>query len=380
MGGAPDFGLRQGRVPGAARAVRGDLAKAVRLCLRRGNTGESAVPYMVFGDLPGRRARPLPDRLRLRRLSLALVERFRNRKQRAEVHFVVGYFGTSWLRPATEAEELWRTARAAGRETGDLFHTGCACAGIAQSQLMRGVRLDEVLGEAESHLEWLERARQREPAGCLHAVRQTVRSLRGRPRVAPRSTARLPRGSLRRRARALRLAPLRSLLLRGQDAGALPVKEYEQAHAMAVRAAGYLKDSKGMLHGAEHVFYDGLIQAAGPARPARGPLRPCDSPRAQLLRRWASLCPANFGHKHRLLRGRSLAPAGRHGRGARPLRRGRRPAASMATGRSKPSPTSGRRHFSSATRRRGQRRSIREAAAGVSDWGASAIAQAVGRR
>ena len=211
-------------------------AKAVRLCLRRGNTAESAVPYMVFGAifLGGVLGR-YQTGYDFGRLSLALVERFGNRKQRAEVHFVVGYFGTSWLRPATEAEALWRTARAAGRETGDLFHTGCACAGIAQSQLMRGAgstrcsRRPRATSSGSSAC-----SSGSPPAACTPCARRCA-ACAGRPRVALVRQPRLSRGRLRRRARALRLAPLRPLLLRGQDAGALPVEGVRAGPALAVR-------------------------------------------------------------------------------------------------------------------------------------------------
>ncbi len=374
----------------AAFQVRPELcvaisAKAVRLCLRRGNTGESAVPYMVFGAifLGGVLGRYQAG-YDFGRLSLALVERFGNRKQRAEVHFVVGYFGTSWLRPAAEAEALWRTARAAGRETGDLFHTGCACAGIAQSQLMRGVRLDEVLGEAESHLEWLERARQREPAGCLHAVRQTVRSLRGE--TASRTSfdspgfredafvAELERYGSRHFAHYYFVDKMQALYL---------WKEYDQAHALAVRAAGYLKDSKGMLHGAEHVFYDGLIQAARAGQVGSRPVLGRAVGRARRrFARWASFCPANFGHKHRLLEAEAsrlrgaTAEARAHYDAAVALARehGYRQVEAIANERAaslierQPDGAADAARYREAARR------------AFSDWGASAIAEAVGRR
>ena len=43
-------------------------------------------------------------------LARNLVDRFENEAQRAEVEFVVGYFGTSWRASVTEAEKLWMSA------------------------------------------------------------------------------------------------------------------------------------------------------------------------------------------------------------------------------------------------------------------------------
>jgi predicted ATPase len=71
-------------------------------------------------------------------LVLSLVERYQNSAQRAEVSFVVGYFATAWRRPAEAAEALFQRALAAGIESGDDFHVGCAAAGLAMSRVMRG--------------------------------------------------------------------------------------------------------------------------------------------------------------------------------------------------------------------------------------------------
>ena len=137
-------------------------ARMVNLCLRHGNTADAAIGYMVFGciflgGILGNYRRGYE----FGRLSLDLVEKYDNVQQKAEVNFVVGYFGTSWLRPATEAEDLWRTAFAAGLETGDLFHTGCAsCA--TTLQLLHARREDG------------------SDLGCIAGIPRTPRSSRSR--------------------------------------------------------------------------------------------------------------------------------------------------------------------------------------------------------
>src|SRR5207249_83357 len=91
-------------------------------------------------------------------------------------------FGTSWLRPVAEAEALWQTAMQAGLESGDWFHTGCACAGTIMSLWMRGAALDTVWAESERFLELLRPANLSEPIATITAVRQTIRNLRGQTR------------------------------------------------------------------------------------------------------------------------------------------------------------------------------------------------------
>jgi hypothetical protein len=176
---------------------------------------------------------------------LRLVERYHNVKQRAEVHFVVGYFATPWLQPATEAERLWRIAYEAGLETNDLFHTGCACAGIIQSQFMRGAPLDQIWDESERMLEVLRRADLREPIGCLSSVRQRIRELRGNPdnsfdeRAFEAELAQFAPATSRNSTSSI---ACRRFTCAGDNAA---------AKAMAARSAVYQNDSRGMLHSAE---------------------------------------------------------------------------------------------------------------------------------
>jgi len=107
---------------------------AVNLCLKYGNTPDAAIVYMVFGCifLGGILGR-VETGYGFGWLALNLIKKFDNQKQRAEVNFVVGYFGTSWMRPTIEAEALWQIAFHEGQNTGDLFHTGCALSGMTQS-------------------------------------------------------------------------------------------------------------------------------------------------------------------------------------------------------------------------------------------------------
>ena len=71
-------------------------------------------------------------------------------------------------------------------------------------------------------------------------------------------------------------------------------------------AQPYLKDSAGMLHSAEHRFYEALILAAS-LRCATAPQRRSGLRRIRkqhrLLQKWAAHCPHNFLHKERLVAG-----------------------------------------------------------------------------
>jgi predicted ATPase len=301
----------------AAYQVRPELCVAVttkilNVCLRRGNTPDCAIAYMVFGAIfHGGVLGNYRFGYDFGRLALALVDRYRNDQQKAEVNFVVGYFGTSWLRPATEAEALWKTAYDAGIETGDLFHTGAACAATTMSYFMRGVPLDRLRTETERFLDFLKRNRLREPLGVVTVIRQAAKNLRGETRTATTLdddhfdeaafVREIASFGSRHFAQMYFILKTQLLYLRG---------EYDAALEMAAQSATYLKDSPGMLHSADHVFYQALAAAAA------GRSRRTVARAASRFRKWASGCPDNFLPKSQLLDGEVARAGGRYQKAA----------------------------------------------------------------
>ncbi|HEY0189827.1 MAG TPA: hypothetical protein VGC42_01815, partial [Kofleriaceae bacterium] len=283
--------------------------KAVRLCLRHGNTRDCAIGYLAVGVvfLGGVLGRHQTGHA-FGQLSLAVADKYGNHAQLAELAFVVGYFGTSWLRPATEAEALWRTAYEAGLRTGDLFHTGCACAGTVMSLMMRGAPLAAVRDESERHVELLDRRGLREPLAVLMAVRRARAALGGAvDGETPCAEAELDDAAFEQRLGQLgskHFAHFHYVLktqiayLRG---------DYAEAARAAKISAGYLKESPGMLHSAEHEVWSALV-AAAQATTEPGRLR-----RRSLIRQvvrarnklaaWAADCPVNFASKAQLVAG-----------------------------------------------------------------------------
>lgn len=303
----------------AAYQIRPELcvavnARMVNLCLKHGNTADAAIGYMVFGSIfLGGVLGKYKRGYEFGKLALDLVEKYENVKQRAEVNFVVGYFGTSWLRPAPEAEELWSIARKSGLETGDLFHTGCACCATTLSYFMRGIPTDRIMAESEESLAVLSKIGLREPAGAVTAVRQAIRNLR----AETESRASFSSGDFdeatyvkelegygsRHFAHYYSICRMQALYLQGES---------ELALAAAESSAKYLSESKGMLHSAEHDFYHALILLE--LRMQGSPV-PRSSGRTiaaahKRLRKWSALCPANFLHKERLVAGERARLAG----------------------------------------------------------------------
>ena len=301
----------------AAYQVRPEICvsvctRAVNLCLAHGNTPDAAISYMVFGciflgGIVGR----AETGYEFGRLSLDLVDKFSNEKQRAEVHFVVGYFGTSWMRPVAEAERLWAIAYEEGQRTGDLFHTGCAAAGTVQSMVMRGAPLAELESSIDIFWPVLERAHLTEPMTCLSSTRALVAALRD-PEVSAwgadvKLLADLDGFGSRHFAHFHYLNQCMFHALRGDTASGL---------AAAGRSARYLPDSKGLLNTPEHWFWAAVLQCMdGSGKSAASIVRSV----RKKFSRWAARCPANFSLRYELLcaeeerlRGRTIAALERY--------------------------------------------------------------------
>jgi serine/threonine protein kinase/predicted ATPase len=305
----------------AAYQIRPELCvaistRAVNLCLSQGNTPDCAICYVVYGTIfQGAILGNRQTGYDFGRLALSLIDKYHNERQRAEVNFVVGYFGISWLKPALEAEQLWQVAWDSGLKTGDLFHTGCAAAGTTMSQFMRGVPFEDLLHKMDSFLEVLKRFNLREAVGVIAGVRQAIRNLRGETNSLGSITDAAFDGEefrhqidaygSRHFAHFYFIIRMQLLYLWG---------DYQRAAEFARTSATYLNASKGMLHSTEHYFYLALNAAARASTAGwlnrYGLVHQLCVVHSR-FRQWARTCPENFLARERLLAGEIARLRGR---------------------------------------------------------------------
>ncbi len=281
------------------------LVKSVNACLAKGNTPDAAVGFMAFGAifLGGILGR-YRDGHDFGRLSLDLVDKYVDDIHRAEVNFVVGYFGTSWLKPSRRAEELFDRAFEAGQKTGDLFHTGCACAAGSMHRFMRGAPLTGLLEETAEHISFLERLRLRETLGTVQSTRQAVKNLRGETE----SRASFSDSEFDEPAFIEALADFGSRHFAhyhhiNRMIAMTHWNEIETGLQASKASLEYLKDSKGMLHWAEHLFYRAMLLAAAQRegrRIGRRGRREIRKAKRQ-FDAWAKKCTDNFEARSLLL-------------------------------------------------------------------------------
>ncbi len=293
----------------AAYQIRPELCIAIMLkivnaSVRRGNARDSAIGYMAVGAIfiGGILGRYRPG-YEFGQAALKLVDQYEATRIRAEVNFVVGYFGISWQRPAEDAEELWKVAHRAGLQTGDFFHMGCASCATVMSQFMRGVPFDRLECQAAGYLELLERYDLREPRSAVQAILRTIDALKSSRAGDPAPHSALPEqefGSRHIGHYAL-LVKMQKQYLFG---------DYEAAIETGKRSAQYLGGSRGMLHGTEHPFWLALAQFAQARHAGSKPPAKLQK-EIHRFERWAQGSPANFRARALILGGEGASVAGK---------------------------------------------------------------------
>ncbi|MGC4035750.1 MAG: adenylate/guanylate cyclase domain-containing protein [Chitinophagaceae bacterium] len=281
--------------------------RMVNLCLKNGNTDGGFVGFLAFGPIfLGAILNRKQAGYDYGQLTLQLVEKYKSQQYRAETHFVVGYFAMPWRKPAKEMEAYWQIAYESGLESGDFFHASCACCGTIQSLYMRGVPFEEILQTADRYKEFLQRIGNTEGLYTLQGIQQVIRNLKGETQ-SPASletddfneenyVQALNEFNSRHFAHYYYINKMQVLYLRGL---------HEEAYKIALQSDGYLSDSPGMLHTAEHFLFKSLIICAlynsGSLRQRQKWNRYLTKTLSRFTQ-WTNGCPENFLAKKELLK------------------------------------------------------------------------------
>ncbi len=153
--------------------------KLVKLCLKYGDTKDAVIGFMVFGVIfQGAIKQNHKLGYKYANLSLEMIKKYNNSVLYPEVNFVSGYFAFSWLLPTAITEQKWFESYNKGLLIGDLFHSGCAAAGIIQSMFLRGVCLDNINNQIEIFEKKLRRINAHEQLGAILSVKQAICNLK----------------------------------------------------------------------------------------------------------------------------------------------------------------------------------------------------------
>lgn len=295
----------------SAYQIKPELAVAnamvmVNLCMKKGNTPESAIGYLVFGGIfMGGILGMRKTGQQFGQLARDLNQRSGNMTQRSEVLFVNGYFATSWLNPAIEAESYFNKAYEAGLETGDSFHAGCSCCATLQHQLMRGVPLSEIEKKASAYQELLVNlSNNQELIGTVKAIKQAVLCFQGK---TSRSIS-FDDDDFSEKEYALKTQNYVSqhfahYFFINQLTNQYLNRDFENTAETIKKSESLMAASAGMLHSTEHYFWAGMNNAIIYQR--SGGKKSALLTATSKFKKWKTQNPHNFEAKYLLLKAES---------------------------------------------------------------------------
>jgi len=292
----------------SAYQIKPELAVAnamvmVNLCMKRGNTADSAIGYLVFGGIfMGGILGMRETGQQFGQLAQDLNKKFNNATQKSEVLFVNGYFATSWLNPSKEAEAYFQKAYEVGLETGDLFHTGCSCCASLQHQLMRGEPLPIIEKNANAYLELLQKlSNNQETIGTVEAIKQAVACFQGK---TDRTISFDGNGFLEteyaKKTKNYTSKHFAHYYFLNQLLNQYLNRDFDNTEATLAESRSLLDASAGMLHSTEHYFLSGIINSlmAANKKVSLGPLKTAISK----FKKWSKNNPDNFLAKYLFLK------------------------------------------------------------------------------
>jgi predicted ATPase/GAF domain-containing protein len=267
----------------------------VDLTLAHGTSDGSPHGYVMFGAALGRLFDDWDRAVRLGALGCELVERRGLAAAEGSTYFTAAAFIRFWVQHAREVVPLFRRARRAALERGDMNVACYAANTIAHTRFHAGDPLDELSAEIELQLETARGAAYREIEASLDSLRRTVQRLRG----ISASDEALPIAPVcRRQLFEVGGEALADLLL-GDTAGALRL-------IRATKALAEAGQDRGLPGEAEYCVATALVLAAHLDQEGLPPeeraqdlatLEAC----LEQLRRWSLHGPANFRGWHALV-------------------------------------------------------------------------------
>lgn len=295
----------------SAYQIKPELAVAnamvmVNLCMKKGNTPESAIGYLVFGGIfMGGILGMRKTGQQFGQLARDLNEKYGNMTQRSEVLFVNGYFATSWLNPAIEAESYFSKAYETGLETGDLFHTACSCCATLQHQLMRGVSLKEIEKKASAYEELLENlSNNQELIGTVKAVKQAVLCFQGKTdRATSFDDKHFSEAEYASQTEGYVSQHFAHYFFINQLFNQFLNRDFEHTEKTLKKSKSLMDASAGMLHSSEHYFWSGmnaaLMHRTSPSK------KSVLNTAIKKFKKWAAQNPHNFEAKYLFLKAES---------------------------------------------------------------------------
>jgi len=280
------------------------MCRMVKIAMRYGTIGASALAYGYFGAILGPIFHRYTDGYRFVRLASNLIERHGFIACQAKIYHLMGHV-ILWTGPIASAIEFSRATFRAAIETGDLAY---ACYGILhpiEVFLLRNDPLDAVWRESEIALDFTRKTKYRDVVDIIRSQQRFIATMQGRTETfSTFNDAQFDEATFEAQLTEDRMAlmifwywmlKLKARFLAG---------DYAEALAAADKAKLQLWSSGAMVHLVDYTYYFALTVAAcyeNASTHQQQAWRELLTAHLEQLREWAETYPPTFGHKHALV-------------------------------------------------------------------------------
>ncbi|MBJ6761489.1 AAA family ATPase [Myxococcaceae bacterium JPH2] len=271
--------------------------RALNLLLTEGNAPWAPVVYAghgmvlaTLGDLEGGNA--------FGNLGVELARRMGDARMECRALLSLTLHIQHWRAPLRTSLPLMRRATATGMASGDFQSTAYALTTALTIELAMGTELARVMGSVVGTLSFLRKSGVRATTDAVIVCRQFIRSLQG----LTHQVARFDDDDFREQALldTPHMAPsVRHLLASLRMEAAYLLGDLDEAQRMADATVPLVEHARGFFRSVESAFFLALTLTARDDAPARTVARV--TPSLAQLAAWATQCPENFRHKHRLV-------------------------------------------------------------------------------
>jgi len=285
------------------------VARLVNFSLEHGNGDGSCVAYVQLGCFVGTRFGDYQAAFRFGQVGLELVEKHGLERFRARVSQCFGYFIIPWSRHLRSSIESVRRSFFTAQEAGDLKYAVYACDRLVTVLLAAGEPLSDVQLQAETALEFAQRANFGYIVDIIVGQLGFIRTLRGlTPSFSSFNDAEFDEGRFEKHMEAnphslfatcwYWIRKLQARFLAG---------DYTSGVKALLRAQSLLWTSRPTLEAAEYHFY-GALSCAAVCNTATSS-RPTErqqhfealAAHQRQLETWAENCPENFENRAALV-------------------------------------------------------------------------------
>ncbi|HTD15105.1 MAG TPA: serine/threonine-protein kinase PknK [Chthoniobacterales bacterium] len=278
------------------------ICHIVNLTLKYGVADASAHGYAYFGFILGPAFNRYAEGYRFGQLSVNLVEKHGFVPYKAKVYMTMAWVAI-WTQPIATALGFIRNALSAAVELGDLTYGCYACDHTITDLLVRGDQLDEVWGESQRCLDFVQKAKSPDYVDRIITQQQFIQNMRGSTNnFSTFSNSLFDEADFEAKLPGDRAITCWYWILKLQ--ARFISRDYEVAIAAAVNAERLLWAATGCIQLSEYHYYAALTMAAlytASAPDRQNEWREKLTAHRDQLKEWAENCSITFQDKYALV-------------------------------------------------------------------------------